>query len=176
VPITSLLVTRFVPRAAPGRLIALGCLLFAAAGVWQAAVTGYRPAYAAEMLGPWILSGIAVGLTLPQLTAAATSALPPHQASTGSGIINMARQLGLVIGTSIMVGLLGAGVPSLSHFQHVWVFAAAAALAAAVAALIMDAVRRPPVVGGDRPPTHVVNDGVVKNGAREAEPFGAQQT
>ncbi|WP_084729004.1 MFS transporter [Streptacidiphilus neutrinimicus] len=143
VPITSLLVTRLAPRAAPGRLIALGSVLFAAGGLWQATATGEQPAYATQMLGPWIVSGIAVGLALPQLTAAATAALPPHQASTGSGVINMARQLGIVIGTSIMVGLLGTGVASLTRFQHVWLFMAASSVAAAIAALVMDAVRGP---------------------------------
>ncbi|WP_084713274.1 MFS transporter [Streptacidiphilus rugosus] len=143
VPVTSLLVTRLAPRAAAGRLVALGCLLFAAGAVWQAAATGDQPAYATQMLGPWVVSGIAVGLALPQLTAAGTAALPPHQASTGSGVVNMARQLGLVVGTSIMVGLLGTGVASLNRFQHVWVFMAAASAAAAIAALVMDAVRGP---------------------------------
>ncbi|RAG80643.1 MFS transporter [Streptacidiphilus pinicola] len=145
VPITSLLVTRLLPRAAPGRVVALGCLLLAAGALWQATATGDQPAYATQMLGPWVVSGIAVGLALPQLTAAATAALPPHQASTGSGVVNMARQLGLVVGTSIMVGLLGAGLPSLARFQHVWVFMAASAAAAAVAALVMGAVRGPAV-------------------------------
>jgi EmrB/QacA subfamily drug resistance transporter len=146
VPITSLLVMRLFPRVAPGRLIALGCALFAVSAVWQALGTGEQPAYAADMLGPWLLSGIAVGLALPQLTAAATAALPPHQASTGSGVVNMARQVGMVLGTSVMVGLLGTGIPSLAHFQHVWVFMACSAVAAAVAALVMEAVRRPAVV------------------------------
>lgn len=143
VPVTSLLVTKLAPRAAPGRLIALGCLLFAAGGVWQAAALGERPAYATQMLGPWVVSGIAVGLALPQLTAAATASLPPHQSATGSGVVSMARQLGLVIGTSIMVGLLGNGVGALNRFQHTWYFLAAASVAAAVAALVMDAVRHP---------------------------------
>jgi glycerol uptake facilitator-like aquaporin len=80
------------------------------------------------------------GLALP-LTAAGTAALPPHQASTGSGVVNMARQLGMVVGTSVMVGLLGSGVPSLVRFQHVWVFMAACSVAAALAALVMDGVR-----------------------------------
>jgi hypothetical protein len=75
--------------------------------------------------------------------AAATSALPPHQAATGSGLVNMGRQVGLVLGTSIMVGILGTGVSDLARFQHVWVFLAITSLAAAVAALVMEAVRRP---------------------------------
>ncbi|WP_042382269.1 MFS transporter [Streptacidiphilus melanogenes] len=145
VPVTSMLVTRAFPRAARGRLIALGCVLFGAGAVWQAAVTGDQPAYATQMLGPWILSGVAVGIVLPQLTAAGTAALPPHQASTGSGVVNMARQLGMVIGTSVMVGLLGSGEPSLARFQHVWVFMAASSVAAAIAALVMDGVRSPAV-------------------------------
>ncbi|MEY9932149.1 EmrB/QacA subfamily drug resistance transporter [Catenulispora sp. GP43] len=142
VPVTSLAATRLLPRVAPGRLIAVGCVLFAAGGIWQAAAVGEQPAYATEMLGPWIISGIAVGLALPQLTAAATASLPPHQAATGSGVVTMARQLGLVVGTSIMVGLLGDGVAGLGRFQHVWYFLAAASAAAAIAALVMDAVRR----------------------------------
>ena len=57
-------------------------------------------------------------------------------------LVNMARQLGLVVGISIMVGLLGSGVPALARFQHVWVFMAASSAAAAIAALVMDAMRR----------------------------------
>lgn len=142
VPVTSLLVNRFFPRALPGRVIALGCVVYACSGTWQALVTGEQPAYVREMLGPWILSGIAVGLALPQLTAAGTAALPAHQTSTGSGVVTMARQVGMVLGTSVMVGLLGNGIPSLAHFRHVWLFMAGASLVAAVAALVMQSVRR----------------------------------
>ncbi|MBO0816090.1 MAG: MFS transporter, partial [Actinobacteria bacterium] len=142
VPVTSLLVNRLFPRAAPGRVIALGCVVYACSGTLQALVTGEEPAYLREMLGPWILSGIAVGMVLPQLTAAGTAALPSHQTSTGSGVVNMARQVGMVLGTSIMVGLLGNGLPSLARFQHVWVFMACASLVAAAAALVMERVRR----------------------------------
>lgn len=143
VPITSLLVSRYLPRAVPGVLIAIGSILFALAGLWQVATTGTEPAYVREMLGPWVLSGIAVGLALPQLMASATSSLPPAQAATGSGVANMGRQVGLVLGTSIMVGLLGSGIPSLAQFRHVWVFLAITALLTAGAALVMEAVRRP---------------------------------
>jgi len=143
VPVASLLVTRWLSRVAPGVLIAIGTTLFAASGVWQTLATGAQPAYVADMLGPWVVAGIGVGFALPQLMAAATSALPPHQAATGSGVVNMGRQVGLVLGTSIMVGILGTGLPSLARFQHVWVFMALTSLVAGAAALAMEAVRRP---------------------------------
>jgi len=146
VPITSILVTRWLSRVAPGVLIAIGTTLFAVSGVWQALATGPSPAYVADMLGPWILGGIGVGFALPQLMAAATSALPAHQTATGSGVVNMGRQVGLVLGTSIMVGILGDGVPSLARFQHVWIFLAITSFAAGLAALAMEAVRRPAAV------------------------------
>jgi EmrB/QacA subfamily drug resistance transporter len=150
VPITSLLSTRYL-RIPPAYMIALGSSLFGVAAIWQALVTGERPAYVAEMLGPWIVSGVGVGLAMPNLVAAATSALPPHQAATGSGVVNMGRQVGMVLGTSVMVGLLGSGLPSLARFQHVWVFMAVSALLAAAAALALEAVRRPvtPVLPAD---------------------------
>jgi EmrB/QacA subfamily drug resistance transporter len=143
VPVASLLVTRFLSRVAPGVLIAIGTTLFAGSGLWQALTTGTHPAYVQDMLGPWVVSGIGVGFALPQLMAAATAALPPHQSAAGSGLVNMGRQVGLVLGTSIMVGILGTGLPDLAHFQHVWVFMAITSLVAGVAALAMEAVRRP---------------------------------
>ena len=176
VPTTSLLVTRFLPRAVPARLIALGCFLFAAASVWQVAVTGDKPAFASEILGPWVIAGIGVGLALPQLTAAATAALPPHQASTGSGVVNMTRQLGLVVGTSIMVGLLGKGLPSLAHFQHVWIFIAASSAAAAVAALIMGRFRAAPAIASRQTTSSAaaVEEGTVTTGSSVAGVSGGR--
>ena len=141
VPITALLVARYLPRVPVGRLIAVGCVLFAVSGIWQVYALGETPAYWSEMFGPWVLGGIGVGLALPNLVAAGTAALPPQQAATGSGVVNMGRQVGLVLGTSVMVGLLGAGVPTLARFQHVWIFMALSVLAAGVAALTMEGVR-----------------------------------
>ncbi|MFT4125376.1 MAG: MFS transporter [Gordonia sp. (in: high G+C Gram-positive bacteria)] len=143
VPITALLVARYLPSVPAGRLIAVGCGLFAASGIWQACVIGETPAYWSQMFGPWLLGGVGVGFALPNLVAAGTAALPPNQAATGSGVVNMGRQVGMVLGTSVMVSLLGVGVPGLDRFQHVWIFLAATSVAAAAAALIMDAVRRP---------------------------------
>jgi EmrB/QacA subfamily drug resistance transporter len=143
VPITALLVARLLPRVAPGHLIAAGSALFAVSALWQTAVISTEPAYWSTMFGPWMLGGVAVGLAMPNLVAAATAALPPTQSATGSGIISMARQIGLVLGTSAMVCILGDGAPNAGRYQAVWLFMAATSLLAVAAALTMEAVRRP---------------------------------
>ncbi len=159
VPITSLLAARLFRRTPPGHLIAAGSCLFAVSAVWQTAVISTTPAYWSTMFGPWILGGIAVGLAMPNLIAAATSALPPAQSSTGSGIVSMARQLGLVLGTSVMVGILGEGAPVAGRYQAVWIFLAATSVAAALAALAMEATRRPtPTVGAEPSGRAVLTD------------------
>ncbi|QIG41621.1 MFS transporter [Nocardioides anomalus] len=146
VPIVALLAARLFPRTPPGHLIAAGSVLFAASAVWQTLAISTTPAYWSSMFGPWVLGGVAVGLAMPNLVAAATSALPPAQAATGSGVVSTARQLGLVLGTSAMVGILGAGLPSVDRYQVLWLFLAACSLLAAAAAVAMELSRRPVVV------------------------------
>lgn len=151
VPVAALLAARLFPRTPPGHLIAAGSVLFAASAVWQTLAISTTPAYWSSMFGPWVLGGVAVGLTMPNLVAAATSALPPAQAATGSGVVSTARQLGLVLGTSAMVGILGAGVPSAGRYQVLWLFLAGCSLLAALAAVAMELSRRPVVVAVPEP-------------------------
>ena len=65
------------------------------------------PDYVARMLPGMLLTGTGVGLTLPTLVSAAVSAVPPHRFATGSGIVTMARQVGIVLGVAILVTVLG---------------------------------------------------------------------
>ncbi len=143
VPITAILAARLFPRTPPGHLIAVGSALFAVSAVWQTVVISETPAYWSTMFGPWMLGGAAVGLALPNLVAAATSSLPPAQASTGSGIVNMARQLGLALGVAVMIGVIGDGAPASGRYQAVWLVLAATSVLAAAAAITMESVRRP---------------------------------
>ncbi len=146
VPLTALLAARLFPRTPPGHLIAVGSVLFAVSALWQTVVISATPAYWSTMFGPWMLGGVAVGLAMPNLVAAATSSLPPAQASTGSGIVTMARQLGLVLGVSVMVSVVGDGAPTTERYQVVWLLLAAFSLLSAVAAIAMESVRRPSAV------------------------------
>jgi hypothetical protein len=54
-----------------------------------------------------IPSGIGVGLALPTLMGLGTSTLPGSSFATGSGVINMVRQIGLAVGVAIFVAIVG---------------------------------------------------------------------
>ncbi|HUN36378.1 MAG TPA: MFS transporter [Trebonia sp.] len=108
VPIVAVLTQRMAGRVQVGIQTSVGCLLFAAACVMNLALLGpHGSAYASELLPGQLVSGLGIGLALPTLLASATMGLPQHRASTGSGVINMARQIGFVLGVAIVVAILG---------------------------------------------------------------------
>ena len=47
----------------------------------------------------------------PRCSAVAAGVLPAHRFATGSGILNMSRQIGLALGVAILVALIGAAPP-----------------------------------------------------------------
>ena len=95
------------------------------------------------MLPGWLVIGVGVGLGFPNLVAAGTAGLPPEQSATGSGIISMARQVGLVLGVSILVSILGTGVADLDHVRQAWLFIASTSILSAIAALAMSTAGSP---------------------------------
>ncbi len=108
VPLVALLLAgRLIARYGPGPVIAAGCAIFAAGVAWWALAIGLAPDYAGEMLGGMLLTGVGVGLTLPTFTATGAAALPAHSFATGSGAINMMRQIGLAIGIAVLIAVLG---------------------------------------------------------------------
>ena len=70
-----------------------------------------------------IPSGIGVGLTLPTLMGVGTSALPASSFATGSGVINMVRQIGFAVGVAIFVAIVGSRRSAEAHmaaFRLAW--------------------------------------------------------
>jgi hypothetical protein len=129
-----------------GVTAALGCLLLAASASAGFALISRVPDYAGAMLPGVLLAGFGVALALPALTGAGTEPLPPQRFATGSGILNMSRQLGFTAGVGIAAAVLGsaaAGLASLPDFQRAWLVTGLLALtAAAVAGWLALAARR----------------------------------
>jgi EmrB/QacA subfamily drug resistance transporter len=115
---------------------AAGAILFAAGGAWWISQMGITTDYAASYLPGTMIGGAGVGLVIPSLTSAATSALPPHRFATGSAVLAMSRQIGVALGVAVLVALIGTpSSPSdaVGRFQDGYAFLIAVALAAAVA-------------------------------------------
>jgi len=127
-------------RIGPGPVAALGCAIYAAGCVFWRFNLSLVPDYPAHMLPGMLMTGTGVGLALPTLVSAGVSAVPPHRFATGSGVVTMARQVGIVIGVAILVTVLGhpsGGAAALAAFQHATVVIAAIAITAGLASLLL---------------------------------------
>ena len=144
VPVTAVLAARLLPRARPGRLVAAGSVVTALGGVVMAARLAETPSYWTTVAPAWCLIGVGVGLVMPNLVAAATTTLPVHQVSTGSGVVTMSRQVGQVLGVSLLVCVLGATTDVHAAFTRAWALVVGSAVLAALAATAMEARRRGP--------------------------------
>jgi hypothetical protein len=102
------------------------------AGYWML-FTGAHPDYAVTFLPGLFTIGISAGLTQAPLFAAAGT-LPPDRATTGSAVLNMARQVGSAVGVAVVVVILGAGAAhTVTDFHHVWAAEVIAGLVACLA-------------------------------------------
>jgi EmrB/QacA subfamily drug resistance transporter len=144
VPFWSIAAGPLARRVGPGPVAAAGCLIYAAGCLFWRLNLAVTPDYAARMLPGMLLTGTGVGLTLPTLVSAAVSAVPPNRFATGSGIVTMARQVGIVLGVSVLVTVLGhpAGAGALPAFQRATVVLAALAFGAGLVDLLLVPARR----------------------------------
>jgi EmrB/QacA subfamily drug resistance transporter len=153
VPVLSLAAGPLARKIGPGPVAAAGCLVYAGGCLFWRFNLALTPDYAARMLPGMLMTGTGVGLTLPTLVSAAVSAVPPHRFATGSGVVTMARQAGIVLGVSVLVTVLGhpAGAAALPAFQRATVVLAAIALAAVLADLLLIPARRHDQATAPRP-------------------------
>ncbi|GAA0452921.1 MFS transporter [Streptomyces sp. NPDC046215] len=146
VPLGAVVASKLGRRVGPGRLTALGCLLCVVGVVLMWRQLGQQPDYAGALLPGWLVGGAGVGLALPTILSTATSDLPPERFSTGSAVVNMSRQIGTVLGISLLVALLGSPrTYDDTHraFGHAWTAIGLFMLAGAVTALGMSARSTP---------------------------------
>ncbi|MEO8968507.1 MAG: MFS transporter [Solirubrobacteraceae bacterium] len=155
-PVTSALFainsSRISGRFGRTRPAVLGaCLAAVSAVYWVFAAPGH-PDYVTGFLPGMIIGGAGAGLIQAPLFAAA-STLTADRATTGSAVLQMARQIGSAVGIAALVALIGTGPPDrLTVFHRAWVFQAIAAAGAAIAiararSLNRRVRRRPAAVG-----------------------------
>jgi EmrB/QacA subfamily drug resistance transporter len=89
-----------------GRVAVIGCFVgVAAQSLWLTQIQVHS-AYATHLLPVQLLGGAGVGLTIPSLIGAGTASIPPTRFGTGSGVLNMARQIGTVLGVAGLIAIL----------------------------------------------------------------------
>jgi EmrB/QacA subfamily drug resistance transporter len=141
------LVGRVADRVQP-RLVAIPSLVLMAAGLLWLGAFPERPDYAA-VLPALLLLGVGIGAIFPSSAVAAMGSISGPELGLGSGIVNMARQLGFALGVAVLVavftGALDDGTAPGDAFGAGFRVAAVAALLAIPPALAM---RRRPTEAG----------------------------
>ncbi len=128
------------------RLMALGLALQATGLIWIAAVSTSTVPYA-DLVAPFALSGIGMGLFFAPVANVVLSSVRPEQEGKASGATNAIRELGGVFGVAVLASIFSSvgGYQSGTAFVHgtttaVYVGGAFVAVGALAAALIR---RRP---------------------------------
>jgi MFS family permease len=120
------------------RVVAVpGGLIFATGTLLLTVMPGAEPHYWSDIFPAMVVTGAGVGLTFASLSSAAVAELPPHRFSTGSAVSAGFRQLGAVLGISILVAVLGTPAPedAVATFHHAWALMAIAGAAAGLIAI-----------------------------------------
>ncbi|HEX2313498.1 MAG TPA: MFS transporter [Thermomonospora sp.] len=146
-----------VGRMGPRPAVAVGALVATLGLAWFSGLSPETGHFAAEILGPSILTGVGMGMALVAATIAATAQVPPDIAGLASGVLNTSQQVGATLGiailtpvtTNLVESAVGDGKPLpvalTDGYTGALLGAAVITLVALVAASLI-------VPGGGRPP------------------------
>ena len=135
---TAIVTGRLASRLGHRRFLLGGSLLYACSSLWFLLVPGDEPRYLSHWLPGLMMSGIAVGLVLPSLSAAAVSRLPVAHYAVGSAVNQATRQIGSVLGVALTVALLGQAALQRADFNALYALHGALALLTALLCLPVD--------------------------------------
>lgn len=114
---TAIITGRLASRLGHRPFLVGGSLLYALSSLWFFLVPGNEPNYLLHWLPGLLMSGIAVGLVLPSLSAAAVNRLPVTHYAVGSAVNQATRQIGAVLGVAFTVALVGHATLQHSDFN-----------------------------------------------------------
>jgi EmrB/QacA subfamily drug resistance transporter len=107
VPIMGLIVAPTVGRLASRvqpRIIGVPALLVMAAGLYWLSKFPAEPDFW-KVLGPLMLMGAGAGATFPAVSIGSMGSITGQELGLGSGIVNMARQVGFAVGVALLVAV-----------------------------------------------------------------------
>jgi EmrB/QacA subfamily drug resistance transporter len=104
----SWLTGRFLHAVPPRLTVGIGLLLVGAGTLGQSVLDG-GSGWAALVPG-FALTGAGVGIALPNVTAAATAAVPPERVGSAAGAVSALRQLGFALGIAVLGSVFHAGL------------------------------------------------------------------
>ena len=90
-----------MPRIGPKVLVAAGMLLAAAGMAWLTRI-GVHSDYATAIVGPMLVTGAGIGLSMPPSMNTGTFGVAPYDAGVASATLNVGQQLGGSIGTALL--------------------------------------------------------------------------
>jgi predicted MFS family arabinose efflux permease len=101
------IVPRLVPRVGGTRVLIGGLVLAVTGMAWLSRLT-VDTAFFPGIALPLVLLGTGMGLALAPLTAAGIAGVAERDAGAGSGLVNVAQQLGAALGVGILVTVFAA--------------------------------------------------------------------
>jgi MFS family permease len=96
--------SRLVPRFGPRPLIVLGSLVAAVGIGWLTFITP-DSTFLTNLLIPFVLIGLGMGLAVTPIAVAGTAGVPREQAGLASGLLNTSRTVGASLGLAVLATL-----------------------------------------------------------------------
>lgn len=100
-----------MPRIGPKAPVGVGMLVAAAGMAWMTGI-GVDSAYASAVLGPMVVAGAGIGLSMPSAMNTGTFGVRPSDAGVASATLNVGQQLGGSIGTALLNTIATSAVAS----------------------------------------------------------------
>ena len=107
-----------MPRIGPKPLVGFGMLIAASGMAWLTGI-GVHTSYVAAVLGPLLVAGAGIGLSMPPSMNAGTFGVAPRDAGVASATLNVGQQLGGSVGTALLntIATSAAAAYLTSHFS-----------------------------------------------------------
>jgi len=90
-----------MPRIGPKPLVGFGLLIAAAGMAWLTRI-GVHSSYGVAVVGPLLVAGAGIGLSMPSAMNTGTFGVAPSDAGVASATLNVGQQLGGSIGTALL--------------------------------------------------------------------------